>query len=560
MLSIALGITGGKEMQRRYASHAASRTHELNQKKWSYTYGLPKAHLQGITIGKLLQQRAESIPDKTAAIFFEDGKRLTFEQLLTQADQLAAGLLSLGLKKGDRVGMWGPNSQEWVVTQYGTARAGFILVNINPSYRKNELEYALKKAGCRALIAAPGYKDHDYYEILFNLIPELASCNPGDIRNLYMLIMLGNEKYRGAFSFDDILKAPSTSEISAISDLQGKLQFDDPINIQFTSGTTGFPKGAVLSHHNIINNAYSVGYRCDYHNRETRICCPVPLYHCFGMVMACLQIPCHGATIVFSSKTFDAGIVLKAVHMERCTSLYGVPTMFIDILNHKDLQSFDLTSLYTGIMAGSPCPIEIMQRVMSQLHMSEVTICYGSTETSPVTFQSLRDCSIEKRVSTVGLVSDHIEAKIVDENGAIVPVGVTGELCTRGYSTMLGYWKDEARTSEVIKPDRWFFTGDQAVMDAEGFCQIVGRLKDMVIRGGENVYPTEIEQVLYQHPKIKDVQVIGVPDYRLGEELCAWVKLKTGEAATENELKEFCKEHTLIIIYNILFASSHHEA
>ncbi|XP_025086706.1 acyl-CoA synthetase family member 2, mitochondrial-like, partial [Pomacea canaliculata] len=460
---------------------------------------------------------------------------------------LAAGLLSLGLKRGDRVGIWGPNSREWVVTQYAAARAGFILVNLNPTYLKNELEYSLKKVGCKALISATGHKGLDYYETLYNLIPELAASHTGNIKShllpdLKILIMMGTEKYRGTFNFDNILEAASSAEVKAIYDIQDMIQFDEPVNIQFTSGTTGFPKGATLTHHNMINNAFNVGLRLDYHNRISRICCPVPLYHCIGMVLACLQIPCHGSTVVFPSKVYDAGITLKAMQDERCTSVYGVPTMFIDMLNHKDLKKLDLTSLYTGIMAGSPCPIEIMQRTIDEMNMSEVTVCYGSTETSPVTFQSLRSSSVEKRVSTVGCVSDHVEAKVVDENGAIVPAGVTGELCTRGYTTMLGYWKDEGKTAEVIKPDRWFYTGDLAVMDEEGFCSIVGRLKDMVIRGGENIYPTEIEQLLYHHPKVKDVQVIGVPDERLGEELCAWIQLKAGETLTETELRDFCKQ------------------
>ncbi|KAK7503793.1 hypothetical protein BaRGS_00004916 [Batillaria attramentaria] len=495
----------------------------------------------------MLQDQTEKRPDQNAAVFYQDGERLTFAQLLHEADRLAAGLLSLGLKKGDRVGMWAPNCREWVVTQYGTARAGLILVNVNPMYRKKELEYALKKVDCKALVATPGFKDIDYYEMLFELMPELATCAAGAIDShilpdLDILIMTGKEKYRGAFNFDDILDAASIQDVAAITDLQDTLQFDDPINIQFTSGTTGFPKGATLTHHNIINNSYSVGRGLDYHNRETVVCNPVPLYHCFGMVLGCLQIPCHGATMVFPSRSFDAGIALKAVQDERCTSLYGVPTMFIDMLNHPDLPKLDLSTLYTGIMAGSPSPIDVMRKVMDKMHMTEVTVCYGSTETSPVTFQSTRDCTIEKRVSTVGQAVAHVEAKVVDENRAIVPVGMVGELCTRGYTTMLGYWGDPDKTNEAISSERWFYTGDQAVMDADGYCQIVGRLKDMVIRGGENVYPTEIEQVLYEHPKVKDVQVIGVPDKRLGEEICAWVQLKSGEAATDSELKEFCKE------------------
>ncbi|XP_070197627.1 medium-chain acyl-CoA ligase ACSF2, mitochondrial-like isoform X2 [Littorina saxatilis] len=434
------------------------------KRKWSYSHGVSDIPLLGVTIGNLLQDRVEQHPDRDAVVFYQDGQRLSFQQLLNQADQLAAGLLSLGLKQGDRVGMWGPNSREWVLTQYATARAGLVLVNVNPLYRKHELEYALKKVGCKALVAAPRYKELDYYETLFELIPELATDPVGDIKSrtlpdLKMLIMLGQEKFRGAFKFDNILNAAGPSEVKAIFDIQDMVQFDDPINIQFTSGTTGFPKGASLSHHNIVNNSYFVGQRLDYHNRVARICCPVPLYHCFGMVLGCLQVPCHGATMVFPSKAFDAGVALQAVEAEKCTALYGVPTMFIDMLNHETLTKVDLSTLYTGIMAGSPCPIEVMRKVIEKMHMKEVTVCYGSTETSPVTFQSLRDSTVEKRVSTVGLVADHVEGKVVDENGRIVAVGVTGELCTRGYTTMLGYWGDTEKTAECIKQDRWFFTG-----------------------------------------------------------------------------------------------------
>lgn len=515
--------------------------------KWSYSYGVSTSPLLGVTVGQLLQERAEQHPDRDAAVFYQDNERLTFKQLLEQADHLAAGLLSLGLKKGDRVGIWGPNSREWVITQYATARAGLVLVSVNPMYRRHELEYALKKVECCALIAAPGFKDLDYYEMLYELMPELAAQSPGSIHShllphLRAVIMLGKDNFRGAFKFDDLLSSVTPDQVKAISDIQDTLQFDDPINIQFTSGTTGFPKGATLSHHNIVNNSNNVGLRLHFHERETRICCPVPLYHCFGMVVSCLQLACHGATIIFPSRAFDPDKVLQAVEAERCTALYGVPTMFIDMLNCQSLGKVDVSTLYTGIMAGSPCPMEVMRKVMEKLHMAEVCVCYGSTETSPVTFQSMRDSSVEKRVSTVGLVSSHVEAKVVDEKGCILPVGVTGELCTRGYTTMLGYWNDEEKTAEYIKADKWFYTGDQAVMDEDGYCRIVGRLKDMVIRGGENVYPLEIEQVLYRHPKVKDVQVIGVPDARLGEEVCAWVQLRSEETATVEELKEFCQQ------------------
>lgn len=515
--------------------------------KWSYTQGPGDTPLRGITIGSLLQQQTEKTPDREAVIFSSANIRKTFSQLLEESDRLAAGLLELGLKKGDRVGIWGPNSLEWVLTQYATARTGIILVNINPLYRSFELEYALKLVDCKAVVSAVRFKDQHYYDILFNMIPELASAKPGKLNShllpgLKYIIMMDGTEFSGTLRFSEVLNAGSDVTRRQIVDMQDSLQFDEPINIQFTSGTTGYPKGATLSHHNIVNNSYFTGLRLDCHNRPARICCPVPLYHCFGMVLACLQVPNHGATCVFPSPGFDPAMALKAVSDEKCTALYGVPTMFIDMLNHPDFHKFDLSSLYTGIMAGSPCPVETMKQVIAKMHMDQVTVCYGTTENSPVTFQSNRDDVIEKRVSTVGTAHPHVEAKVIDENRKIVPVGTIGELCTRGYTTMLEYWGDEDKTREVILPDRWYLTGDLAVMDEDGYVRISGRIKDMIIRGGENIYPLEIEQMLYTHPKIKDVQVVGVPDKRLGEEICAWVELKDGQTATPEEIREFCKE------------------
>lgn len=515
--------------------------------KWSYTHGPADVPLRGITIGNLLQSQTEKTPDREALVFPSAGVRKTFSQLLEESDRLAAGLLELGLKKGDRVGIWGPNSLEWVLTQYATARTGMILVNINPLYRSFELEYALKLVDCKAIISAVEFKDQRYYEILFELIPELASCKPGQLRShilpaLKYIIMMGDSDFPGALRFSDIMCAGSGATMKQITDMQDRLQFDEPINVQFTSGTTGFPKGATLSHHNIVNNSFFTGMRLDFHNRQARICCPVPLYHCFGMVLGSLQIPNHGATCVFPSPGFDPTTALTAVSQEKCTALYGVPTMFIDMLNHPEFDKFDLSTLYTGIMAGSPCPIEAMKQVIAKMHMDEITVCYGTTENSPVTFQSNRNDPIDKRVSTVGTAHPHVEAKIIDENRKIVPVGTIGELCTRGYTTMLEYWADEDKTREVCLPDRWYLTGDTGIMDENGYVQISGRIKDMIIRGGENIYPLEIEQVLYTHPKIKDVQVVGVPDKRLGEQICAWVELKEGETATVDEIRQFCKE------------------
>ncbi|KAK3100350.1 hypothetical protein FSP39_018563 [Pinctada imbricata] len=501
----------------------------------------------GATIGQCLQEQVERTPDKEAVVYHLQKERRTFSQLLNEVDKLAAGLLELGIQKGDRVGIWGPNSIEWSLTQYATARIGAILVNINPQYRPQELEFALKKVGCKALISAERFRDFDYYHMIFGLIPELATQKPGATKShilpdLKTIIMMGKTHHPGTFRMDDVMEAGTSKQRAEIMDLQDQLQFDDPINIQFTSGTTGFPKGATLTHHNIINNSYFVGRRLEYHCRDTRICIPVPLYHCFGMVVGSLMSITHGSTCVFPSPGFDAGLALEAVTKERCTSLYGVPTMFIDMLNHPKFDSFDFSSLYTGVMAGSPCPVETMRQVNHKMNMPQVTVCYGTTETSPVTHQSFMDDPIEKRVSTIGRTHNHVEAKIIDENGKVVPVNTAGELCTRGYTTMLCYWDDPDKTKGCISTERWYHSGDIAVMDEEGFCQIVGRIKDMIIRGGENVYPTEIEQVLYKHADVKDVQIVGVPDERLGEEIYAFVQLKDGHAVTEADIKQFCKE------------------
>ncbi|CAG2247723.1 ACSF2 [Mytilus edulis] len=518
------------------------------KEKLSYFQGPSETPLLGITIGQGLEQRVDLNPDKEAVIFSTGNVRKTFGQLLEETDQLAAGLLELGIKRGDRVGIWGPNSIEWILTQYATARAGIILVNINPLYRPDELQYALEKVGCTAVIMAEEFKGQNYYDNLFQLVPELARTdNDGHIKShllpdLKRVIMMGDKKYQGALKFSEVMEAATSKRRTELLDLQSKLQFDDPINIQFTSGTTGTPKGATLSHHNIMNNSYFTGRRLGYHEMETRICIPVPLYHCFGMVIGSLQMVTNGSTCVFPSPAFESGATLHSVSKERCTSLYGVPTMFIDMLNHHDFDKFDLKSLYTGVMAGSPCPIETMRQVISQMNMPSVTVCYGTTENSPVTFQSYRDDVLEKKVSTVGRSHPHVETKIVDENGDILPVGESGELCTRGYMTMLEYWNDPTKTKEVIKSDRWYFTGDIGEMDEDGFCRIVGRIKDMIIRGGENVYPLELEQILYKHPDVKDVQVVGIPDDRLGEEIFAFIQIKDDHSCSEEDIIKYCKE------------------
>ncbi|XP_059152615.1 medium-chain acyl-CoA ligase ACSF2, mitochondrial-like [Physella acuta] len=516
--------------------------------KWSYVHGASNIPLLGITVGKQLQAMVESCPDRDAMVFFQDRVKLTFGELLEKSDKLAAGLQALGIQRGDCFGILGPNSAEWVLTQYASARAGFILVNINPSYKRDELKYALLKSGCKGIVTAPSFKSQNYVQMLTEIIPELTSLPQGapinskELPNMKHIITMGPKHYPGTLLFDDVLNQATPSQIQNIVDTQDLIQFDDPVNIQFTSGTTGSPKGAVLTHHNIVNNSYFVGLRCGYHVHDAVICVPVPLYHCFGMVMACLQSITHGATCVWPSQVFDVPTVLKSIEEFRCTSLYGVPTMIIDILNHPLCEKTDTSSLVTGIMAGSPCPIETMKAVLEKLKIHKITVCYGSTETSPVTLQSTGECSFDKRVSTVGKVLDHQEVKIVDTEGRIVPIGTSGELCTRGSSTMLGYWKDPEKTKDVITPDQWYHTGDLAIMTEEGYCKISGRIKDMLIRGGENIYPLEIEQILYKHPKIKDVQVIGVPDTRLGEQVCAWIVPKTDMTLTEQEVKEFCKD------------------
>jgi fatty-acyl-CoA synthase len=431
-----------------------------------------------------------------------------------------------------------------VVTQFATAKAGLILVNINPAYRLAELEYALNKVGCRALVTATSFKSSDYVAMLRELAPELNRCQPGDLKSaklpeLGTVIRIGGAA-PGMFGFDEVPALASASHRARLDELASRLQFDDPINIQFTSGTTGFPKGATLTHHGILNNGYFIGETMRLTERD-RICIPVPLYHCFGMVLGNLACVTHGATMVYPGEGFDPLAVLETIQAERCTGLYGVPTMFIAELDHPEFKRFDLSSLRTGIMAGSPCPIEVMKRVVSQMHMAEVTICYGMTETSPVSFQSAADDPLERRVSTVGRIHPHVEVKIVDPDGRILPPGTPGELCTRGYLVMRGYWNDPEKTAEAIDPARWMHTGDLATLDAEGYCNIVGRIKDMIIRGGENIYPREIEEFLYRHPKVQDVQVIGVPDARYGEELCAWIKPKAGFEITADEIKEFCK-------------------
>ncbi len=511
----------------------------------SYAQGASAVPLIGDTIGAYFDKAAERWADRPALIVTQQGIRWTYAELNARVDAFAAGLLALGHEPGDRVGIWSPNNAEWVIAQFATAKAGLILVNINPSYRTFEVDYALNKVGCKALITADSFKTSNYVGMLRELLPEIAGSQPGKLRgaripSLQTVIRIGSDTSDGFMRFDDVAALGGAAERQSLAALKPKLQFDDPINIQFTSGTTGAPKGATLTHHNILNNGFFIGEAQRFTDAD-RVCIPVPLYHCFGMVLGNMACITHGAAMVYPGEGFDPLATLQAVEGEKCTALYGVPTMFIAELGHPDMKRFDLSSLRTGIMAGSPCPIEVMRRCVNEMNMSEVTIAYGMTETSPVSTQTSFDDPLERRVSTVGRVHPHVEIKIVDTDGRIVPVGMPGELCTRGYSVMLGYWGDEERTAEAIDAARWMHTGDLATMDAEGYVNIVGRIKDMVIRGGENVYPREIEEFLFRHPKVEAVQVVGVPDVRYGEELCAWVKLKPGVSATGDEVQDFCK-------------------
>jgi fatty-acyl-CoA synthase len=503
----------------------------------SYVHGASPTPLIGETIGVHFDHIAERFADRDALVSCHQNISWTYRELKERVDAFAAGLLALGLEPGERVGIWSPNNADWVIAQFATAKAGLILVNINPAYRVSELEYALNKAGVAALITAQRFKTSDYVGTLRELAPELPS---GRLPALRLAISIGEEPVPGMLRFDDVPVRAGPAERGRLAALADQLQFDDPINIQFTSGTTGFPKGATLTHHNILNNGFFIAEAMKFTERD-RVCIPVPLYHCFGMVIGNLGCLTHGAAMVYPSEGFDPLATLEVIEAERCTALYGVPTMFIAQLDHPEFGRFDLNSLRTGIMAGSPCPIEVMNRAVERMHLREIVIGYGMTETSPASTITTTDDPIERRVATVGRAMPHTEVKIVDADGRIVPRGTPGELLTRGYLVMRGYWDDPEKTEEAIDPARWMHTGDLATIDEEGYVNIVGRIKDMVIRGGENVYPREIEEFLYRHPKIQDVQVFGVPDERYGEELCAWVKLRDGESAAAEEIRAFCQ-------------------
>ncbi|TDD84097.1 AMP-binding protein [Actinomadura rubrisoli] len=493
----------------------------------SYASGISAVPLLGETIGANLDRTVAAFADRDALVERASGRRWTYDRFADDVDAVALGLHGLGVAKGDRVGIWSPNCAEWMLVQYATAKLGAILVNINPAYRVHELEFVLNQAGIRTLVATPAFKTSDYAAMVEEVAPRCPAL--ADV----LLI--------GTGGWDALLAAGRAGDRGVLAGIGAGLSADDPINIQYTSGTTGFPKGATLSHHNILNNGFFVGELCGY-DEEDRVCVPVPFYHCFGMVMGNLAATSHGACVVIPAPAFDPGATLEAVAAERCTSLYGVPTMFIAMLNEPSLDGLDLSGLRTGIMAGSPCPVEVMKQVIERLGMTEVAICYGMTETSPVSTQTRAGDSLDRRVSTVGTVHPHLEVKVVDPaTGVTVPRGTPGEFCTRGYSVMLGYWDEPAKTAEAIDAARWMRTGDLAVMDEHGYLTITGRIKDMVIRGGENVYPREIEEFLYTHPDIVDAQVIGVPDEKYGEELMAWVRLRDGaDALTAEALREFC--------------------
>jgi fatty-acyl-CoA synthase len=515
-------------------------------KPLSYVSGTSEKPLIGKTIGQLFDEIAARYPENDALISRHQNIRWSYRQLKQEVDRCALALLAAGVEKGMRVGIWSPNRAEWTVVQFATAKVGAILVNINPSYRLHELEYALNQSGCSMLFTADEFKYSNYTEMLYKLAPELKQSQPGrlysqQLPELHSVIRLSPEPVPGMWTWNEFLALSSKASEEQLMKRQAGLDFDDPINIQYTSGTTGFPKGATLSHHNILNNGFIVTETQKFTDKD-RVLIPVPLYHCFGMVLGNLGCLTHGATMIYTGEGFDAEAVLQAAEAERATAIYGVPTMFIAELEHPNFFNYDLSSLRTGVMAGASCPVEVMKKVKTLMHADQIQIGYGMTETSPVSTQTRMGTPLEKQVGTVGQVHPHTEIKIVSpETGKIVPIGERGELCTRGYSVMLGYWNDKEKTDKSIDAAGWMHSGDLAVMDEEGYINIVGRIKDMVIRGGENIYPREIEEFLFSHPQIVDVQVIGVPDEKYGEEVMAWIKLKEGEMASEEEIKEYCK-------------------
>jgi fatty-acyl-CoA synthase len=516
--------------------------------KLSHVRGADKPPLMEETLGQALDLAVARWGEESALISPPQGIHWSFRELRDRADALAAGLLALGLEPGDRIGIWSPNCAEWTLTQFAAARAGLILVTINPAYRRSEVAYTLNKVGVKALVAAEPFKTSDYLGMIEDLAPEVATSRAGRLDapalpSLRILIKIGRQRRPGWLDFAQVAErgaAVDSATLARVAEIGATLSNRDAINIQFTSGTTGSPKGATLSHRNILNNGFFVARAMGLRQGD-RLCVPVPLYHCFGMVMGNLGCLTHGAAMVYPAPAFDPGATLRTIEAERCEGLFGVPTMFIAVLGHPEFDRFDVSSLRTGVMAGAPCPVEVMKAVIGRLHMPDVTIAYGMTETSPVSFQTGLDDPLERRVSTIGRVQPHLEVKIVDELGATTARGAPGEVCTRGYSVMLGYWDDAAKTAESLDAEGWMHTGDLGVIDDEGYGNIVGRIKDMVIRGGENLFPREIEEFLYTHSSIADVQVVGVPDSRFGEELCAWIRLQPGQTLTEADVRAFCQ-------------------
>jgi fatty-acyl-CoA synthase len=512
----------------------------------SYYCGESSTQIIYRTIGAYMDDIVARYPDNEALVVRHQNVRWTYRQFREEVDRLATGLLALGIEPGDRVGIWGPNSYEWAMVQFATARIGAIMVCINPAYRLHELDYALNKVECKAIVTAERFKTSEYLKMLVKLAPELMHCEPGKLEanklpHLRSVIRMGNEPTPGMFNFGDACAMGEDSHYRQMAELKDQLRPDDPINIQFTSGTTGSPKGATLTHCNILNNGYLCAVGMGFTDQD-RLCIPVPLYHCFGMVMGNLACLSHGATVVYPNDGFDPALTLQTVQDEKCSALHGVPTMFISELDLADFSRYDLSSLRTGIMAGAPCPVEIMKRVIADMNMEQVLIAYGQTETSPVNHQTSRDDTLQKRTETVGRAVPWVEIKLVDSEDRVVPIGEKGEICVRGYSVMRGYWNDEGRTRETIDAAHWLHSGDLGVMDEDGYVDVVGRIKDMVIRGGENVYPREVEEFLYTNPKIAEVQVFGVPDKKMGEEICAWVQLYPGQEMTEDELRDFCRD------------------
>ncbi|XP_071620344.1 medium-chain acyl-CoA ligase ACSF2, mitochondrial isoform X2 [Heliangelus exortis] len=512
----------------------------------SYVGGPSDTPLLTKTMGQCLDETTERFPERDAVVFCRDGIRKTFAQLKEEVDRAAAGLLALGLKKGDRLGMWGPNKYEWVLMQFATAQAGIILVSVNPGYQALELEFVLRKVGCKALVFPTQFKTQKYYDILKQSCPELEKSSPGGIKSKRLpdlsIVVTVDSKLPGTFHMDEVMQAGDSSHMKQLRAVQGTLSCNEPINIQFTSGTTGSPKGATLSHGNIVNNANLIGQRLGITEQDYRCGIPAPLYHCLGSVGGCMVMALHGSSCIFSSPSFEAKAALEAVSREKCSFLFGTPTMFIDMLSQPNFDSYDLSSLRGGVIAGSPVPPEVMKTMITKMHMPEAVVAYGTTENSPVTFMGFPNDSIDRKTETVGYIFPHTEAKIEDpETGKPVPLNTPGELQVRGYCVMLGYWGEPARTNEVITKDGWYKTGDLASLDEHGYCKIIGRCKDMIIRGGENIYPSEIEQFLHTHPKVEEVQVVGVKDSRMGEEICACIRVRAGQDCTEEEIKAFCR-------------------